>query len=57
MLYQKLSVLLFPDYVFVPSASRLHEAEAWIMIVPFLAMEKYIGRQKNYILSLGLYYT
>ena len=27
----------------------------WEIIVPFLAMEKYIGRQKNCILSLGLY--
>ena len=28
MLYQKPFILLFPDYVFVLSASRLHKAEA-----------------------------
>lgn len=55
MLYQKPSVLLFPDYVFVLHASMYPDAEAWIMIVLFLAMEKYFGWQKNCILSLGLY--
>lgn len=56
MLYQKPSVLLFPDYVFLYSLLLGNPMlKLWEIIVPFLAMERCIGRQKNCILSLGLY--
>ena len=56
MLYQYTFILLFPDYVFLYSLLLCNPMlKLWGIIVPFLAMEKYFGRQKNCILSLGLY--
>ena len=56
MLYQYPFILLFPDYVFLYSLLLGNPMlKLWEIIVPFLAMERCIGRQKNCILSLGLY--
>ena len=55
MLYQYPFILLFPITFLYFMLLCNPMLKLWGIIVPFIAMEKYFGWQKNCILSLGLY--